>query len=166
MAALSPFADGAARKISMASPKRRQRAGDGRAVAVCGLRRQEDFDGFFKAATEEVIIAAEWNRRLGADARFEGQVEAVDRVKEEESADTFVEIVAGAAETVEGGGFALQLCEGGGAAKGVEREVANGRVGRGDDAGELAHCAGYLPAAGISRMASRSEERRVGKECR
>src|ERR1035438_645810 len=116
-----------------------QRAGDGRAGAVRSLRSEEDLDGFFKAALEEVIVAGERNGRLGAYARFEGQVEAVDRVEEEERADTFVEIVAGAAEAVERGRFALQVCESCGAAVGVERAVAERGVGRGDDAGELAH---------------------------
>ena len=63
----------------------------------------------------------------------------MDRIEEEERADAFVEIVARAAEAVEGGGFALQVRQSGGAAKGVERAVAERGVGRGDDAGELAH---------------------------
>ena len=68
-----------------------QRAGDGGAGAVGGLRREEDLDGFFEAALQQVIVAAKGMRAWRADAGLEGQVEAVDGVEEKQGADAFVE---------------------------------------------------------------------------
>ena len=104
-----------------------QRAGNGRAGAVGGLRRQEDFDRFFKPALQQVLVAAERNQRLRADARLERQVEAVDGVEEKQRAHAFVKIVAGAAEAVQGGAFVLQVRQRGGAAEGVQRAIAERR---------------------------------------
>ena len=60
-------------------------------------------------------------RRLPAS---QGQVEAVDGVEEEEGAHALVEVVAGAAEAVEGLAFGEQFGERQIAAEGVQRSVA------------------------------------------
>ena len=73
-------------------------AGEPIAEAVRGLSGEKDTDGFFIASIEKAFDAGVGNERPGGCAfGTERKMEAVDRVEEEERANTVVEILAGMA---------------------------------------------------------------------
>src|SRR4051794_40174344 len=74
-----------------------------------------------------------------AEIRLCGQVKSMDCIEEEERAHTFIEIRAAMTKLLEFIAFGKKLVNGRGAAEGIEREVALGLIGAGDDLGELAH---------------------------
>ena len=80
-------------------------AGDGVAGAFGGLDGEERVDGFFEPSVKEVFVAVEGDHAAVREPLFEGEVEPVDGVEEEEGADAFVEVVALTAEGVEFGAF-------------------------------------------------------------
>ena len=88
-----------------------ERTGDGGARAPLDLRRQEDIDGLFEAALQQVRVSREGNRRGGPGGGAQRNVEAVDRVEKEERAHAFVQIVASAAESIERLALGQQLFE-------------------------------------------------------
>src|SRR5260370_22937822 len=100
-------------------------AGNGGAGAALGLRGQEEIDGLFEAALEQVGISGERNRRGRCGGGAQRNVEAVDGVQEKERAHAFVEVVAGAAEAIECLALGEQLFERCVAAHGIERVVAS-----------------------------------------
>jgi hypothetical protein len=67
---------------------------------------------------------------------FEGEVEPVDGVEEEEGADAFVEVVALTAEGVEFGAFGEKFRLGGAGAEVFEGAVAHDGILSGDDGDE------------------------------
>ena len=87
--------------------------------------RREEVDGFVEAAVENLFEGGEGHGASVGDVVAEREMEAMNGVEEEMGAHAFVEIGALAAEPVEGGGFGQQGGDGGGAAEGVERAVAD-----------------------------------------
>ncbi len=129
---------------------------------VRGLRGEEDIDGLFEPALEQAGVAGEGDGGAGGGFRPQGHVEAVDGVEEEEGAHALVEVVAGAAEAVEGLAFGGELGERHAAAEGVQGLVAR-LAGRGDDADEPAH--ERLPTTSRSARSSRSWASTWARSC-
>ena len=80
---------------------RGQRAGNGDARTLRRLLRQEYIKCLIEAALEKIDIAPERNSRPRSGPSPYENVKAVYRVQEEECTHSLVQIVAGAAETVE-----------------------------------------------------------------
>ena len=94
--------------------------GDAIRRALLVLDGEEGVDGFFKLATEEVLISFEGDRARGIGGEFFGEVKTIDRLKEKDGANAVVEVVRLATEGIE----LLALGEEGG---GVERSTGFGK---------------------------------------
>src|SRR5260370_13989162 len=130
-------------------------AGYGGAGTALGLRGQEEIDGLFEAALEQVGISGEGNRRGRCGGGTQRNVEAVNGVQEKERAHAFVQVVAGAAEAIKRLALGDQLFERGGGARGIERAIAPLAICR-NHLGEQAHWRFPPTAARDSRSARRS----------
>ena len=124
--------------------------------AVGGLRGEKNIEGFLKAAFQQVGVALERDQRLRARRLPGRKVETVQRVKEKEGPNPFVEVFLLAPEPVERFAFAQQFLESGSAAERFERLIAGFRIAGRDGADEAAHRSLPAAAAFISRSASSS----------
>ena len=85
------------------------RRGDRIGGAVAPLHRQKLVQRLFKPAAEQMQMTLVGNAAAGHLGQFLRQVIAVDRAQKERGPDTLVEVLAGAAESVERGGRLQQL---------------------------------------------------------
>jgi hypothetical protein len=102
------------------------------------LGSEKGIDRFFKTTVKQLFKAFEWDQAatdLGRALRgeFPWQVETVQRIKEKQGANPFVKVVSASTEPVEGISGIERLGERGSAREGIERPVANSRIGRRDD---------------------------------
>ena len=115
----------------------RQRTGHRLVRALRGLRLQEDIDRLLETALQQIRIAVERNEAPALHAGLAGQVKAVDVVEEKQRPHTLVQVVAGAAESIQLSAFGQQFGERRGTAERVHRAVAHRRIRRGDNGDEL-----------------------------
>ncbi len=98
-----------------------ERAGECVRGTAALLGDEKELDRLLESTAQEVYIAVEGNpTRPGHATHAErgGKRETVDRVQEEERAHALVQVVAGAAEALETGGFGEQMGRGGAGAEG------------------------------------------------
>ncbi len=88
-----------------------QGAGNPVARAALLLGFEKHVDGFLEAAFQQIFITLEGNGSGFATGEPHGQVEAVDGVEEKQRPNTMIEVVAVAAEGIEGSGFGEQFIE-------------------------------------------------------
>jgi len=112
-------------------------AGEAVAGTVGLLGDEKNIQRLLEPALEEVGVTVKRDETLGAEAGFLREVKSVDRKEEKERAHAFVEVVAVPAEGVKFAGLGEEFRQRGVAAKRVERLIAFGGVGSGDDRDEF-----------------------------
>ena len=116
-----------------------QCAGNGGVGSVRCLPRQEDVDGLFEAAFEQMFVAVEGNRALRDEIVFLGEVKAVQRVEEEKPTHALIEIFVNSTHLIERGALIHQRGQRRCTGEAFQRAVAHGSIVRGDDSDQLVH---------------------------
>ncbi len=116
-------------------------AGESGAGAVLFLRMQQNFDRLFETAFENADGCGERNQAIQLHARFHGQMEAMNGVKEEVRAHAPIKIALVSAEVIQLLRFFQQRGGIGAARERIQRTIADFGVFRADDVYQSAHSA-------------------------
>ncbi len=114
-----------------------QPAGDGVAGAVLFLTGEKHFDRLFEAPLQQMGVGLKGDEPAQIHSRLERQMKTMNGVKKKQGAYPFVKVVTAPAEIFQILALGQQLLQRRAPAKGVERLVARGSVGGGDDVSEF-----------------------------
>jgi hypothetical protein len=114
----------------------RQRAGDRFTDPIISLGLQENPYRFLKTPLEEVLIAVIGDQTPGPDTRFRRHVKPVNRIKEEERPNLFVEVITLMTKSLQCLTGSQKLLKGSLRANRAERLIPDVRIIGGNDINE------------------------------
>ncbi len=132
-------------------------------IALPLLFGQEFADGFFEAPFQQMDVALEGNAALRRRGLALRDLEAVNRIEEEQRAHALVEVVRAAAELLQRSALAHQIRERKLRAERLQRLVADSRVRRGDDLDQAAHDLAPAPPGWCASISTSDE--RISARC-